>query len=178
MTSLNDIHLLVVDDNAPMRQLIRALARAGGIVNTTESDTAAQAIDILRAMPVDLVIVDWKMRPIDGLSFTRMVRWNNDSPNPYVPILMLTAHTEASRVAAARDAGVTGFLKKPISTRLLFDRIGGALTDARPFVRAETFFGPDRRHAQAPWYLGPFRRASDQGQHDTFELDDDVRNTA
>ena len=178
MTSLNDIHLLVVDDNAPMRQLIRALARAGGIVNSTEADTAAQAMDILRAMPVDLVIVDWKMRPIDGLSFTRMVRWNNDSPNPYVPILMLTAHTEASRVAAARDAGVTGFLKKPISTRLLFDRIGSALTDARPFVRAETFFGPDRRHAQAPWYLGPFRRASDPGRQDTFELEDDVRSTA
>jgi len=178
MTSLNDIHLLVVDDNAPMRQLIRALARAGGIVNSTEADTAAQAMDILRAMPVDLVIVDWKMRPIDGLSFTRMVRWNNDSPNPYVPILMLTAHTEASRVAAARDAGVTGFLKKPISTRLLFDRIGNALTDPRPFVRAETFFGPDRRHAQAPWYLGPFRRASDPGRQDTFELEDDVRSTA
>lgn len=178
MTSLNDIHLLVVDDNAPMRQLIRALARAGGIINSTEADTAAQALEIMRATPVDLVIVDWKMRPTDGLSFTHMVRWNSDSPNPYVPILMLTAHTEASRVAAARDAGVTGFLKKPISTRLLFDRIASALTDERPFVRAATFFGPDRRHAQLPWYLGPFRRVSDEGRADTFDLDDEVRNTA
>lgn len=178
MTSLNDIHVLVVDDNAPMRQLIRALARAGGLVNTTEADTAARAIEVLRATPVDLVMVDWKMRPTDGLSFTRMVRWNNDSPNPYVPILMLTAHTEASRVAAARDAGVTGFLKKPISTRLLFDRIASALTDGRQFVRAETFFGPDRRHAQMPWYVGPFRRASDDGRVDTFDLDDDLRNIA
>jgi DNA-binding response OmpR family regulator len=85
---------------------------------------------------------------------------------------MLTAHTEASRVTAARDAGVTGFLKKPISTRLLFDRVGGALTDRRQFVRTSDFFGPDRRRVQAPWYKGPFRRATDKGYIDTFDLDD------
>ena len=172
MTALNDIHVLMVDDNGPMRQLIRALARAGGIVHFSEAETAADALAILRATPIDLVIVDWKMRPMDGLSFTRIIRWNSDSPNPYVPILMLTAHTEVSRVAAARDAGVTGFLKKPISTRLLFDRIGNALTDTRHFIRADTFFGPDRRHGQAGWYSGPFRRAADTSEVDTFDLDD------
>jgi len=122
MTALNDIHVLMVDDNGPMRQLIRALARAGGIVHFSEAATAMEALDILRATPVDLVVVDWKMRPMDGLSFTRIIRWNSDSPNPYVPILMLTAHTEVSRVAAARDAGVTGFLKKPISRHVLRSR--------------------------------------------------------
>jgi two-component system chemotaxis response regulator CheY len=172
MTALNDIHVLMVDDNGPMRQLVRALARAGGIVHFSEAETAMQALDILRATPVDLVIVDWKMRPMDGLSFTRLIRWESDSPNPYVPILMLTAHTEVSRVAAARDAGVTGFLKKPISTQLFFDRIGNALTDSRNFIRAESFFGPDRRHGQAGWYHGPFRRACDDSDADTFDLDD------
>jgi len=172
MTALNDIHVLMVDDNAPMRQLIRALARAGGIVRFSEAATAMEALDILRAAPVDLVIVDWKMRPMDGLCFTQLMRSDGDSPNPYVPILMLTAHTEVSRVAAARDAGVTGFLKKPISTRLFFDRIGNALTDTRNFIRADTFFGPDRRHGQTAWYPGPFRRADDTGEANTFDLDD------
>src|SRR5207344_1571928 len=59
MTALNDIHVLMVDDNGPMRQLIRALARAGGIVNFSEAETAASALEILRATPIDLVIVDW-----------------------------------------------------------------------------------------------------------------------
>jgi DNA-binding response OmpR family regulator len=77
---------------------------------------------------------------------------------------MLTAHTEASRVAAARDAGVTGFVRKPISARALFDRVSSALTDTRMFIRTDTFFGPDRRHGQAPGYAGPFRRASDRSQ--------------
>ena len=100
-----------------------------------------------------------------------MLRWDDDSPNPYVPILMLTAHTEASRVAAARDAGVTGFVKKPISARLLFERIASALTDARMFVRSGDFCGPDRRRGQDSDYAGPFRRASDHAD-ETVDVDD------
>jgi DNA-binding response OmpR family regulator len=170
MTSLSDIHVLVVDDNAQMRFLLRCLMRAGGIFKVTEAETAAQAFDVMRASQVDLVILDWKMTPIDGLALARMLRLDASSPNPYAPILMLTAHTEASRVAAARDAGVTGFVKKPISARVLFERITSALTDARLFVRTADFFGPDRRHGQAADYAGPFRRASDHG--DTLMLDD------
>jgi CheY-like chemotaxis protein len=161
MTSLSDLHVLVVDDNAQMRFLLRCLMRAGGIFNVTEADTAAEAFEITRLSPIDLVILDWKMTPIDGLAFIRMLRWNENSPNPYVPVLMLTAHTEASRVAAARDAGVNGFVKKPISARLLFERITSALTDTRLFVRSATFCGPDRRHGQAPDYAGPLRRQDD-----------------
>lgn len=172
MTSISDIHLLVVDDSKQMRHLIRVLAHAGGIVHCSEAETAVQALALLRAMPVDLVVVDWKMEPMDGLSFTRAVRTDPSSPCPCVPILMLTAHTETSRVTAARDAGVTGFLRKPISTRLLFDRISGALTDTRMFIRAPAFFGPDRRRGQLPGYRGPFRRDQDQPDSDVFDIDD------
>jgi len=176
MTSLSDLHVLLVDDNAQMRFLLRCLLKAGGVVRISEAETAADAFEILRAAPVSLVLVDWKMQPIDGLAFTRMLRWKSNSPNPYVPILMLTAHTEASRVAAARDAGVTGFVKKPISARVLFDRMSNALTDTRSYVRTGDFFGPDRRHLQSPDYAGPYRRTADQGRAagllDTIDIDD------
>ncbi len=174
MASLSDLHLLVVDDNAQMRHLLKALLRAGGIHRVSEAETAPDALAIMRAHPIDLVLLDWKMAPIDGLAFARMVRWDSRSPNPYIPILMLTAHTEASRVEAARDAGVTGFVKKPISARLLFERLTSALTDTRMFVRSDDFFGPDRRHAAVADYTGPWRRSSDRAAEagDTFDLDD------
>lgn len=176
MTSLNDMHVLVVDDNEQMRFLLRCLLRAGGITKIAEAETVADALDTMRLTPVDLIILDWKMAPIDGLAFARRLRWNHDSPNPYVPILMLTAHTEASRVAAARDAGVTGFIKKPISARLLYERITNALTDTRMFVRSPTFCGPDRRHGQMSDYAGPFRRHDDVQMNgpplDELDLDD------
>lgn len=162
VASLSDIHVLVVDDNKQMRFLVRCLLRAGGILKVTEADTGDRAFEIMRAGAVDLIIVDWKMAPMDGLAFTNMVRRNHVSPNPYVPILMLTAHTETSRVISARDAGVSGFIKKPISARLLFDRIASVLTDTRMFVRSPDFFGPDRRRGEDPNYCGPFRRDGDK----------------
>lgn len=173
MTALNDVHVLVVDDSQQMRLLLRSLLRAAGLMDVSEADTVAVALEILRKRKVDLVLIDWMMQPVDGLSFTRLLRQDSDSPNPYIPILMLTAHTETSRVAAARDAGVTGFIKKPISTRLLFDRIANALTDARAFIRSNDFFGPDRRRGATPGYGGPFRRAADHAPRlETVDLDD------
>jgi two-component system chemotaxis response regulator CheY len=177
MTALNEVHVLVVDDNRQMRVLVRCLLRAGGLTQISEAETAAAAFQIMRERQVDLAIVDWMMRPVDGLAFTRTVRRDGASPNPYMPILMLTAHTEASRVAAARDAGVTGFIRKPISAKLLFDRVAGALTDRRMFIRTDDFFGPDRRHAAVPGYAGPFRRESDRAGDSGLEtiVVDDLR---
>jgi two-component system chemotaxis response regulator CheY len=174
MASIGDIHVLVVDDNKQMRFLLRCLLRAGGITDVSEAECAHDALEIMSGRPVDLIIVDWMMQPIDGLAFTRMVRWDTKSPNPYVPLLMLTAHTETSRVAAARDAGVSGFVKKPISARVLFDRMTSALTDTRLFIKTDSFMGPDRRRGVAPDYAGPFRRDGDQQSAalDTIDLDD------
>jgi two-component system, chemotaxis family, chemotaxis protein CheY len=173
MTALSDVHVLLVDDNDQMRLLVRCLLRAGGLTNISDARSVAQALETMRERAVDLVIVDWMMQPVDGLAFTRMMRWDSASPAPYMPILMLTAHTEASRVAAARDAGVTGFIKKPISTRLLFDRVAGALTDTRMFIRSDAFCGPDRRRGVVSGYAGPYRRATDNlGKFETIDLDD------
>ena len=172
MTSLSDLHVLMVDDSRQMRFLIRCLLRASGIFQMSEAETAAEALEIMRTTTVDLVVLDWKMEPIDGLALARMLRWSEQSPNPYVPILMLTAHTEASRVAAARDAGVSGFVKKPISARLLFERVSFALTDSRMFVRSTDFFGPDRRKGQTMGYAGPLRRKSDTGEEELFDIED------
>ena len=62
----------------------------------------------LRAQRADLVIVDLNMKPLDGLGFTRLIRADRHSPDPYLPILMMTGHAELTWVREARDAGVTG----------------------------------------------------------------------
>ena len=175
MAAANDIHVLLVDDNKQMRFLLRSLLRAAGVGQISEAADAAQAFEIMSLAPIDLILADWKMRPMDGLAFTRMVRHAANSPNPYATILMLTAHTEMSRVAAARDAGVSGFLKKPVSAHLLFERMASALADDRSFVRAGEFFGPDRRFGALPGYDGPLRRADDKARGETLDIDDDVR---
>ena len=76
--------------------------------------------------------------------------------------VMITGHTERYRVEAARDAGVTEILAKPITAHNLFARITEILERPRAFVRCDGYFGPDRRRRQeADMYGGPWRRADD-----------------
>lgn len=171
MAGIGDMHVLIVDDSRAMRMLLRSMLTAVGVRNIHEADDAQAALRLLRG-EIDLVLLDWQMQPMDGLTFARLIRRSPVSPRPFVPIIMLTAHTEISRVEAARDAGVNGFVRKPISTQQLFARMSSVLTDPRLFVRCESYMGPDRRRlAKALQYSGPFRRATDQAP-DTFDLED------
>ena len=80
-------------------------------VETTLDDgpvrDAAEAFKKLKSTGADLILTDWRMEPLDGLDFVRLVRKARDTPNPYIPIITVTGHTETSRVKEARDAGVT-----------------------------------------------------------------------
>jgi DNA-binding NtrC family response regulator len=72
---------------------------------------------------------------------------------------MITGHTEMDRVTAARDAGVTEFLAKPISAKGLYQRIVSVVANPRPFIKTNNYFGPDRRRNNSSNYTGPERRS-------------------
>ena len=74
---------------------------------------------------------------------------------------MITGHTERHRVEAARDAGVTEFLAKPITAQGLFKRIAEIVERPRAYVRCADYFGPDRRRRADERYAGPWRRHED-----------------
>ncbi|MET0181726.1 MAG: response regulator [Caulobacterales bacterium] len=164
--------ILVVDDNRNMRYIVREMLKAAGMPRIAEAESAQSALSIASRFPIDLAIIDWQMAPVDGVELTKMIRNGAAGPNAETKILIMTAHTELARVAAARDAGVHGMLRKPITARLLLSRVSSALSDTRPFVRAGGFYGPDRRHGQTPCYEGPLRRASDASYDDDIVLDD------
>lgn len=161
--SFDYLRALVIEDNAHMRTLLRSLLQALGIRDVIECADGASGYKTLREKSPDFVLTDLSMKPIDGIEFTRMVRTAEDSPSPYVPIIMVTGHTERALVEQARDAGVTEFLAKPITVQNLLLRITEIVERPRPFVRSETYFGPDRRRRRDPNFTGPWRR------HDDFE---------
>ncbi|MGZ6021440.1 MAG: response regulator [Rhizomicrobium sp.] len=152
---------LIVEDNQHMRALLRALMSALGITTVYEATNGDDAFEILRDRKPDMILTDLSMKPINGIEFTLQVRNATSSPNPYIPIIMVTGHTEQHRVEAARDAGVTEFLAKPITAQNLFSRIGEIVDHPRPFVKSMDYFGPDRRRHRAEDYVGPFRRRED-----------------
>jgi two-component system chemotaxis response regulator CheY len=152
---------LVVEDNQHMRTLLRSLLNALGIMTVLEATNGEDAFTLLRDKQPDIILSDLSMKPMDGIAFAREVRMSKNSPNPYIPIIMVTGHTERHRIEAARDAGVTEVLAKPITAGNLFQRIGEIVDRPRPFVKCTDYFGPDRRRRATEDYTGPFRRRED-----------------
>ncbi len=162
MSALKSLHILLVDDNQHMRAITSAILQSAGVRNIREVADGSSALEALRQNPADLAIVDFNMAPMDGVEFTRLVRNSPDSPNPYLPIIMMTGHSEKNRVMEARDVGVTEFVVKPITAKAIFDRIQAVIIRPRPFIKARTYFGPDRRRSNPGSYSGPGRRKDDQ----------------
>jgi len=171
--NLGKLNFLVVDDNRHMRALLRTVLRALGGRNIEEAGDGAEAFKTLATFPADIIICDWHMAPMDGMDFVRLVRTDKGSPNPFVPIIMLSAYTEAKRVVEARDVGVTEFLAKPISAHQLYSRIQSVIEHPRPFIRAESYYGPDRRRRKDPNYGGPGRRKEDAEKDENAEEEGD-----
>ena len=153
---------LVVEDNPHMRELLRTLLNALGIKQVFEAADGTEGFSELCAHKPDFVLTDLSMKPMDGIEFTKLVRASREAPNPYVPIIMVTGHTERHRIETARDSGVTEIIAKPITVQSLYSRIGEIVERPRPFVRAEQFFGPDRRRRVKREFKGPWRRFDDE----------------
>lgn len=161
MSALQSLSILLVDDNQHMRAITSAILQSAGIRKIREVSDGALALEALREQAIDLAIVDFNMFPIDGVEFTRLVRNSPDSANPYLPIIMMTGHSEKHRVMEARDAGVTEFVVKPITAKAIFDRIQNVIVRPRAYVKTDGYFGPDRRRAATDKYRGAMRRRND-----------------
>ncbi len=156
------LKILLVDDNHHMRVLIGEILRAIGVTAVFEATDGAEALQTMRREAIDIVMTDLAMQPLDGIDFTRLLRNSPDSPNQLCPIIMITGHSTQKRVKEARDAGVTEFLAKPVTARGVVDRITRVVEAPRPFIRNESYFGPDRRRRIDPDYRGPRRRSADE----------------
>jgi DNA-binding response OmpR family regulator len=154
------VTILVVDDNPHMRALVCAVLQAFDIKAIYEADGADAAWASLKTNPCDVVMLDWVMSGTSGLDLIKRIRTAEDSPNPFVPIMMLTGHSSADHVRQARDAGANEFLAKPVSAKAIATHLLSIIEHPRPFIRAGLYFGPCRRRRRDPDYQGPERRSN------------------
>lgn len=155
-----NVSILVVEDNQPMLTLAKGLLQSFGVGTVFTAKDGEEGFRIFCRENPDMVIADWMMKPMDGISLTRRIRNDPSSPNQFVPVILMTGFSERRRVIQARDSGVTEFLVKPFNARDLYRRIVQVVERPRQFVRSEDFFGPDRRRKPKTEYTGPERRAN------------------
>jgi two-component system, chemotaxis family, chemotaxis protein CheY len=158
--------MLVVDDNPHMRTILKTILNDLQNVTIREAADPIIAIETLRTCPVELVITDLAMPNMDGIAFARHIRSGAEGIDKFLPIIMVTGHTEMSRIHEARDAGVNEVLAKPINARALFERITMVMEHPRPYVLAPNYFGPCRRRLNTKPNDGQRRRRTDKATED------------
>lgn len=123
--------VLVVDDSSHARTITRMVLQAID-AEVREAADGEAGLRELRSWTPDLIIVDYEMRPIDGAEFTWRLRAREaEQRRPRTPVLMVTGHNSSSIVAHAVQAGVDGFINKPITTGMLLGRVEKVLEQVR-----------------------------------------------
>lgn len=157
--------ILVVESTRAMFDLTKGVLGAFGVGNVIYASDKASGFQSFCKHNPDLIIVDWLSDPDNGLELTKQIRNDPKSPNPFVPIIMMTGYSQKKRVVMARDSGITEFLIKPFTAKTLYHRIEQIVEKPRLFVKTNEFFGPERRRRAAD-YTGTERREDRLAQPD------------
>lgn len=118
-----DIRILSVDDFSTMRRIVKNILRQLGYMNVDEAENGDAALAVLRSKKYDLVISDWNMPVKSGIELLKEVR--ADPTLAETPFLMVTAEAEREQVVHAVEAGVSNYVLKPFTAKILSEKLAG-----------------------------------------------------
>jgi len=166
---LKKLRVLVVEDNKFMRNIICDQLRQMGCDNVAGAENGAEAIEAMTFSMPDIIFADWEMPMMDGIEMTRWLRRDPASLNQEIPIIMVTGKTQPGDVIAARNAGITEFIAKPLTAAHVEHRLCSVLFEPREFIRGKKYIGPCRRRRWANDHKGELRRDSDTARPADFK---------
>jgi two-component system chemotaxis response regulator CheY len=116
-----NIKVLVVDDFATMRRIIKNVLKQIGFTKILEADDGTTALEVLKENKVDLIISDWNMPNMTGLDLLKTVRGEKSTQS--IPFLMVTAEAQKDNVIQAVQAGVSNYLVKPFTADAIKEKL-------------------------------------------------------
>ena len=114
-------------------------------LDITRCSTAAEARTILAERVIDFILTDANMPDESGYDFIEWVRRHAIEANRFVPAIIVTGHTRISQVARARDCGAHFIIAKPITPKVILERIFWVGRENRMFIESDSYCGLDRR---------------------------------
>lgn len=158
---LAKVHFLLVDENVQSLAIMSHVVAGFGCRSIHKCESAADAKALLARTTIDLVMTAAQMPVEDGYSFTRWIRSEAPEPNRYIPVIILTGHTPRTHVMRARDSGAHFVVAKPLTPKVLLERIFWVAQDERKFIECDVYNGPDRRFQRAGPPVGTDGRRED-----------------
>ena len=168
------INVLLVEDSPFIRSLLINSLKILGVGTVITKDHGGEAIEFLQlvkedpmkagVMSIDVILSDWVMSPVDGMMLLRWVRRHKDSPDRFMPFIMITGYSDLDRVNQAREMGVSEFMSKPFTINAVADKIVQVIERPRQFVHTKNYFGPDRRRQILPHEGEDRRKMTDKSE--------------
>ena len=155
------VRAVVVERDRFTSSLVAQMLRGFGMSGIEIYHSAADARKAMEEHAVDLCLVEAALPDVSGADLVRWLRKEQRDQIRHIPVMMMAGYSQSQDVSDARDAGANMVVKKPLSPRLLFDRLSWIARTPRPFVETDDFAGPDRRFRDAAPPNGAFRRSTD-----------------
>lgn len=163
--SLEDLKIMLVESHRPTRRVLESVTAALRIQTPMWLEDPVEGPEAISQDTPDLLILGQGLATFDSLNLVEWVRQDPDKPFAYLPIIFMTpdcsgqAQDGAELARMALDRGVHKVLCRPISPDSLRDTISAVVERPPPFIKAESYFGPDRRWQNRDSYSGPDRRS-------------------
>ncbi len=115
--------ILIVDDSTTMRRIIKTQLEGMGVSTILEASNGEEAVGVLQQnMPIDIIMLDWNMPVMDGITFLKKVR--ADAAYKPVKIIMCTSESEKTRVVEALKEGANNYIVKPFTPDAVKEKLG------------------------------------------------------
>lgn len=151
------LDVLVCDPNQHMGTLIGQMLRHLKVHAVEEVVSSNAALAALTNRKFGVIMIDDQLGPPDGVELVKALRASESGLNRATPVIMMSSAPDAARILAARDAGVTEFLRKPFAAAHIESRLTSIFGAPREFVDAGGYHGPDRRRKRGEFKGGERR---------------------
>lgn len=151
---------LIVDPHPASARMLADLMRTLVGTQVWIAPDGRKGLDATNNINANIVFVELAGPRTDGIDFVKRFR-RSDAVCRQAPVVMMTAEATAQSILAARDAGVSEFLRKPFNTKDLLRRLEAVTLHPRDWIEAVAYIGPDRRRFNSGDYTGPLKRRTD-----------------
>ena len=145
LLNLQRTSILLADADMMGQSIVVQMLIGFGARNITRCDEIAEVQRQLSHQPYDLIITDPASFGAEGYELISWMRRDLPAPNWHAPVLVITGHTESSRIGQLRDSGANFVVSRPLSATVLLERILWMSREKRPYVETDHYIGPDRR---------------------------------